>query len=400
MHGFLPGKVWGGFMRKSRQSPSVAIDLEKLRHINTGLGRFSLHLAQELLSLAPGRFEPVFFLPDGCERSFPDGGFERIGVAEWKKEWLRRFARPFLQPLLPRSDIALWHTTHQAAKYLPLDSRIPMLLTIHDLNFLHDDAGNVAQLPLSGRHRRKLAAVQRLVDRACAVATDSAYVADEVTAFLDVGERPVHVIPLGLAEPPQASATRPSFLSPGPFFLTVGNCLPHKNFRVLVGMIDAMPEAKLVIAGKKATPYGAWIEQEITARGLESRVFMPGEVSDGDRQWLYENCEAFLFPSLAEGFGFPVLEAMQCGKPVFMSRCTSLPEIAGEHGFFFESFEPQGMADVVRVGLGTRAANVGWAEKVREHTLTFSWAETARRYAALYETLADPPRARRPGHDA
>jgi glycosyltransferase involved in cell wall biosynthesis len=169
---------------------------------------------------------------------------------------------------------------------------------------------------------------------------------------------------------------------------------------VLVGMIDAMPEARLVIAGKKATPYGAWIEQEITARGLESRVFMPGEVSDGDRQWLYENCEAFLFPSLAEGFGFPVLEAMQCGKPVFMSRCTSLPEIAGEHGFFFESFEPQGMADVVRVGLGTRAANVGWAEKVREHTLTFSWAETARRYAALYETLADPPRARRPGHDA
>jgi glycosyltransferase involved in cell wall biosynthesis len=400
MHGVLPGKVWGGFMRKSRQPPSVAIDLEKLRHINTGLGRFSLHLAQELLSLAPGRFEPVFFLPDGCERSFPDGGFERIGVAEWKKEWLRRFARPFLQPLLPRSDIALWHTTHQAAKYLPLDSRIPMLLTIHDLNFLHDDAGNVAQLPLSGRHRRKLAAVQRLVDRACAVATDSTYVADEVTAFLDVGERPVHVIPLGLAEPPQASATRPSFLSPGPFFLTVGNCLPHKNFRVLVGMIDAMPEARLVIAGKKATPYGAWIEQEISARGLESRVFMPGEVSDGDRQWLYENCEAFLFPSLAEGFGFPVLEAMQCGKLVFMARCTSLPEIAGEHGFFFESFDPQGMANVVRAGLGTRAANVGWAEKVREHTLTFSWAETARRYAALYETLADPARARRPGHDA
>ena len=380
--------------------PRIVIDLEKLRHINTGLGRFSLHLAQEILSLAPGRFEPVFFLPDGCERYFPAGGFEQIAVAEWKKEGLRRFVRPLVEPLLPRSDLALWHTTHQAAKYLPFDSRVPVLLTIHDLNFLHDDAGNVPQPPLSGRHRRKLAAVQRLVDRACAIATDSAYVADEVRAFIDVGDRPVHVVPLGLAEPPQASATRPSFLSPGPFFLTVGNCLPHKNFRVLIGMIDAMPEARLVIAGKKATPYGASIEQEITARGLESRVFMPGEVSDGDRQWLYENCEAFLFPSLAEGFGFPVLEAMQCGKPVVMSRCTSLPEIAGEHGFFFESFEPVEMANTVRAALSTARASVGWSEKVCHHAMTFSWAETASRYAAIYQTLSEPARAGRPGHDA
>ena len=352
--------------------PRIAIDLEKLRYINTGLGRFSLHLAQELLTLAPDRFEPVFFLPDGCEQYFPDGGFGRIAVAEWKKEGLRRFVRPVIQPLLPRSDLALWHTTHQAAKYLPFDSRIPVLLTIHDLNFLHDDASHVAQSPLSGRHRRKLAAVQRLVDRACAIATDSAYVADEVRAFLKVGDRPVHVVPLGLAEPPQTSVTRPSFLPPGPFFLTVGNCLPHKNFHVLVGLIAAMPDARLVIAGKKATPYGASIEQEIVARGLESRVFMPGEVSDGDRQWLYENCEAFLFPSLAEGFGFPVLEAMQCGKPVFMSRCTSLPEIAGEQGFFFDSFLPHSMAEVVYQGLERFGAEA-CGSRCRAHVANFSW---------------------------
>lgn len=380
--------------------PRIAIDLEKLRHINTGLGRFSLHLAHELLALTPGRFEPVFFLPDGCEQYFPTGGFDRIGVAEWKKEGLRRFVRPLVKPLLPRSALALWHTTHQAAKYLPFDSRIPLLLTIHDLNFLHDEHGNVARPPLSGRHRRKLASVQRLVDRACAIATDSAYVADEVRAFLEVGDRPVHVVPLGLAEPPRTSVARPSFLPPGPFFLTVGNCLPHKNFHVLLGLIEALPEARLVIAGKKATPYGASIEQTILGRGLESRVFMPGEVSDGDRQWLYENCEAFFFPSLAEGFGFPVLEAMQCGKPVFMSRCTSLPEIAGEHGFFFESFEPAEMANVVRAGLSTVAANAGWSEHVRHHAKTFSWAEAAKRYLVIYETLCQSGMARRPGHDA
>jgi glycosyltransferase involved in cell wall biosynthesis len=380
--------------------PRIAIDLEKLRHINTGLGRFSLHLAEELLKIATGRFEPVFFLPRGRERYFPQGGFKPIEVAEWKKESLRRFVRPFVEPLLPKSDIALWHTTHQAAKYLPLDSRIPMLLTIHDLNFLHDEHGNVAQPPLSGRRRRKLAAVQRLVDRACAIVTDSAYVADELRRYLKVGEQPVHVVPLGLAAPPAASAERPSFLSPGAFFLTVGNCLPHKNFRVLLGLIEAMPEARLVIAGKKATAYGATIERDITARGLTNRVFMPGEVSDGDRQWLYENCDAFLFPSLAEGFGFPVLEAMQCGKPVFVSHCASLPEITGEHGFFFDSLEPQAMAEVVQAGFKTAEASSSWAETVRRHAVKFSWAETVSRYAVIYETLFEPAVTRKVGRDA
>jgi glycosyltransferase involved in cell wall biosynthesis len=378
----------GGSMTSFNAQPRIAIDVEKLRHINTGLGRFSLHLAQELLSLAPGRFEPVFFLPDGCEQYFPEGGFGRIGVAEWKKEGLRRFLRPVVQPLLPRSDVALWHTTHQSAKYLPLDSRIPMLLTIHDLNFLHDEDGNVAQPPLSARHRRKLAAVQRLVERACAITTDSAYVADEVRRYLKVGDRPVHVVPLGLAPPPAASVERPSFLPPGSFFLTVGNCLPHKNFRVLIGLIEVMPEAMLVIAGKKATPYGAAIEEDIAARGLTNRVFMPGEVSDSDRQWLYENCEAFLFPSLAEGFGFPVLEAMQCGKPVFVSRCTSLPEIAGEQGIFFESFDPRSMAEVVQAGLSAAAIDGASGGLARQHAARFTWRETAEQYARLYVAVS------------
>lgn len=375
-------------MKRCQPLPRIAIDLEKLRHINTGLGRFSLHLAEELLMIATGLFQPVFFLPRGCERYFREGGFEQIEVAEWKKESLRRYVRPFVQPFVRRSDIALWHTTHQAAKYLPLDSHIPVLLTIHDLNFLHDEDGNVAQPPLSGRRRRKLATVQRLVDRACAIVTDSAYVADEVRRYLKIGERPVHVVPLGLAPPPVASAERPSFLPPGSFFLTVGNCLPHKNFRVLIGLIEAMPETRLVIAGKKATPYGAAIEQDVAARGLTNRVFMPGEVSDSDRQWLYENCEAFLFPSLAEGFGFPVLEAMQCGKPVFMSRCTSLPEIAGEHGFFFDSFEPRVMAKSIVDGR-QKFLSEGRAPQSCAYAAAFSWGKTAKRYAQLYMNILD-----------
>jgi glycosyltransferase involved in cell wall biosynthesis len=139
-----------------------------------------------------------------------------------------------------------------------------------------------------------------------------------------------------------------------------------------------------VIAGKKATPYGAFLEREVVRLGLTERVVLTGEVSDGDRQWLYENCEAFAFPSLTEGFGFPVLEAMQCGKPVVMSRRTSLPEVAGDQGYFFDSFAATSMAAVYRDGVAAFAADPASPARARAHAARFSWAETARGYLGVY----------------
>ena len=122
-------------------------------------------------------------------------------------------------------------------------------------------------------------------------------------------------------------------------------------------------------------------------KGLVDRVILPGEVSDADRQWLYEHCEAFLFPSLTEGFGFPVLEAMQCGKPVFVSRRTSLPEIAGSHGFYFDAFDAASMAAAYWAGMAAFRADTGFAAKAKAHAAGFVWAETARGYVRLYEQI-------------
>jgi len=116
-------------------------------------------------------------------------------------------------------------------------------------------------------------------------------------------------------------------------------------------------------------------------------VVMPGEVSDTDRQWLYEHCEAFLFPSLTEGFGLPVLEAMQCGRPVFVSRATSLPEIAGEHGFYFDSYDAAAMAAVLADGLRRFRADRDAAERLKRHAAGFSWAAMAEGYARVYEQV-------------
>lgn len=363
--------------------PRVVIDLEKLRHINCGLGRFSLHLGRGIHAAAAGRFEPVFLLPKGGWRHFPGITAGELTVAPWRKEAVQRFLRPLLPAWCHRQRPALWHSTNQMTKYLPLDSRVPVLLTIHDLNFLHE-SGTDNQAHDRGR---KLADIQRRVDRATAIVTDSRWVADDVARHVDLGGRPVHVVPLGVAPPLPAAAARPAFLPPGPFLLTVGNALPHKNFHVLLDLIEAEPGTRLVIAGKKATPYGEHLQRLVAARGLAGRVTMPGEVSDADRQWLYERCEAFFFPSLTEGFGFPVLEAMQCGRPVFCSRRTSLPEIAGDLGEYLDAFDGPSLAAAYRAGMARFHADPQRGATLRRHAASYSWGATARGYADVYASL-------------
>ena len=377
--------------------PRVVIDLEKVRHINSGLGRFSLHLGQEILQIADGRFQPVFFLPPGAERYFPPSGYVAKHAVRWQKEVTNRLVRMAVQRLLPKSDIDLWHITNQHSKYLPLDERVPVILTIHDLNFLHEGEGECAAHTVT----RKLAIVQKKLDRAAAITTISAFVAADVQRHLDPRGKPIHVVHNGMPPPPPASPSRPQFMPPGPFVLTIGNFLPHKNFHVLLDLIACLPEKRLVIAGKKATHYGEFVEREVSRRGLHNRVVMPGELSDGDRQWLYEQCDAFLFPSLTEGFGFPVLEAMQCGKPVFMSRKTSLPEIAGDCGYFFESYGAAEMTAVFRDGMEHWAADPTLPSRCRRHAGSFSWRASAERYATIYESVlaatSRPPAAALPG---
>jgi glycosyltransferase involved in cell wall biosynthesis len=368
--------------------PRVVIDLEKLRYINCGLGRFGLYLTRELVDAGRGRIEPVLFLPRAARGLFAEAGLERLDVRPWKKEAVAGLVRPIVQPLLGARRYDLWHVTNQMSKYMPFDARVPVLLTIHDLNFLHET-------PPEGQSRadrereveRKLADIQRKVDRASAIVTVSRFVADDVRDRLALRGRPVHVTHNGMVPSPPASADPPAWAPAGPFLLTVGNCLPHKNFHALFDLVARLPDRRLVIAGKKSTPYGEFLEREVSGRGLGDRVILPGEVCDGDRQWLYEQCEAFLFPSLTEGFGLPVLEAMQCGKPVFLSRRTSLPEVAGDLGCYWDSFDPDAMLAVYRAGMEAFRADPDMPRRCRERARSFSWRRTADDYLRIYADL-------------
>src|SRR5258708_8638554 len=112
-----------------------------------------------------------------------------------------------------------------------------------------------------------------------------------------------------------------------------------------------------------------------------------GAITEAEKAWDLRNCMALAFPSVAEGFGLPVIEAMYYGKPVFLSDQTSLPEIGGSEAYYFTDFDPAAMQEVFSQGM-TDYQRPGKAEKIRQRALSFSWDQAAQGYLNVYRKLA------------
>lgn len=347
-------------------TPRVLIDVERLRQPNSGLGQVALHLGRELLARPSDRWEPVFLIPRNRLDIY--GREIEHEIPSWR--------RRYLPGLAPRYD--LWHMLHQDPGYMP-GRGTPYILTINDLNFLGEKSPAKAS--------RRLRKVQRLVDGASALAVLSEYTGQIVREHLDVGETPVEVVYPGRCSDPEAVARRPDFAPAGSFLFALGMVRRKKNFHVLVEMLARLSDPSLIIAGNAEGEYAREIEERARALGIHDRVILPGEIGEDHKAWLFENCEAFVFPSLHEGFGLPVLEAMSYGKPVFCSTRASLPEVGGEDAFYWEHFEPEYMAGVLGDGLASFREEPRRSDRLRTRASEFTWTDAARRYARMYERV-------------
>jgi glycosyltransferase involved in cell wall biosynthesis len=139
-----------------------------------------------------------------------------------------------------------------------------------------------------------------------------------------------------------------------------------------------------VLAGASST-YTDIVKRMVAERRLDN-VRIRLDISEAEKAWLYAHCRGFLFPSLAEGFGLPPIEAMHFGKPVFLSRHTSLPEIGGDAACYFDDYDGAAMRRVVEAGVDAHA-RPGRAEAVVAHARQFSWARCAAQHVALYLEL-------------
>jgi len=353
---------------------TILLDTERLRDPFSGLGQFCQHLGEALLQHRPAEARLTFLVPRGQSGHFgPEASYREA-------RWWHRFRSG--------GDFAVYHALHQDSAYAP-PAGAKTILTIHDLNFLERADYSEA------KKAQRLAQLQRRVDRAAAITTISEYTAQVARQQLRVPDVPLRVIYNG--NPIQSSVfslqssvvSPPSGLVPdGPFFLSVGVIHPKKNLHTLLPLLEAFPDYQLVLAGPDGHDYARHLRQEADRLGFGDRLRMPGAVDEATKLGLYEHCRALLFPSLSEGFGLPVVEAMSFGKPVFLSRLTSLPEIGGAEAYYFDSFEPEDMAEVIFNGLADFAANPFRADRLRRRAATFSWERAATAYWQLYTELA------------
>ncbi|QDU88115.1 D-inositol 3-phosphate glycosyltransferase [Pirellulimonas nuda] len=354
----------------------IVVDLEKLRILECGLGQFCLELGRELVAQRADQDELIFLTPPGCEGLV--AGASTMPVRRWQKSDYHQHVGPWLAPIVPGPRYDLWHVTNQCSRYGPWNPRTPVLLTIHDLNFLREKSKHSTG--------RRLRAMQRRVDRATRLTTISRFVADEVRQHLDLGGKPIEVVYNGAATIGADPGDQPAMPPAGPFLFSIGNFSDKKNFHTLVPLIRRLPEFSLVLAGINDTEYGGYVRRLADRLGVGDRVQTPGAISEGERQWYYRNCTGFVFPSLTEGFGLPPIEAMSAGKPVFLSTRTSLPEVGGEVAFYWDQFSPRAMAQVVRDGLAA-ASKPGFEARVRARADRFCWKRAAGDYLRIYREM-------------
>lgn len=188
-----------------------------------------------------------------------------------------------------------------------------------------------------------------------------------------------------------------------PFWLGVGTVEPRKNYKLLIEAYadwkkDAAENWPLYIAGGRG-----WLESEIyqavAAHGLERDIRFLGYVSDNELAALYSRCFAFVYPSLYEGFGLPVLEAMSCGAPVIVGHSTSLPEVAGDAGFYIDPHSHESLSRQMRELSSRKADQDSWRQASRERAAVFSWEQAARQALLAYETACRQDPWHIPGKD-
>lgn len=177
---------------------------------------------------------------------------------------------------------------------------------------------------------------------------------------------------------------------PRKFILYLGINKPHKNLVFLLQVFSQVEtEVKLVLAGKEDPRYPQ-ARQEAERLNLGERVVFLGEVADNDLPMLYNGAELFVFPSLYEGFGLPVLEAMACGTPVICSSTSSLPEIVGDAPLTLDPLDRDAWVAALAELLEKAALRAEMRTKGLRRAQTFSWEDTARRTWLVYQRILGP----------
>jgi len=281
---------------------------------------------------------------------------------------------------------------HGLVNVLPLTTKVPGVVTVHDLSFVH--------MPEKLRAAKRFYLVhlcRASVAKAAHIIAVSQQTADDLIHYFGVKASQISVVPNGVAsaftpgDPTAVQNFRVAKGLPPRFLFYLGTLEPRKNLALLVKafarwLAQASGEdrqVKLILAGAKGWFYTE-IFRLVTALGLEQSVLFPGFIPETDLPDWYRAAEAFVYPSLFEGFGLPVLEAMACGTPVLCSHVASLLEVVGDSALTFAPDSEAELARALALLAGQAALRAELRQKGLARAQNFSWQRTAQATLAVY----------------
>jgi len=352
-------------MNKTRKNKTkIIVDIERMKYPFTGLYFYCKDLALNLEKYHTNLFDFYFF-------SYPG-----VVLPDHLKLIIRHFFDKYY--LIKPKKYLLWHSTWQDTKLVPRNN-MKFVYTIHDLNFLYTDKSK-------NKKKELLQAVQNKIDRADAITVISNFVKNDVKKHLNTRGKEIHVIHNGVELKEAPNFDSPNYKPVNKYLFTIGTVLYKKHFHVLPRILVGN-NYELIIAGIHSNKnYITQILNEAEKYGVSDRVKLIGTISDEEKYWYLNNTEAFLFPSISEGFGLPPIEAMRLGKPTFLSTHTSLPEIGGKHAYYFDSFEPESMRKVFENGLKDYYKN-NRKKAIIEWSQQFNWKKATTAYVAVYKKV-------------
>lgn len=359
-----------------------------------GVSSYSRQLLENLDALAAAGGTPhrmTAFVQEGALQ------LQQVGLAvtpTWLQNPLVRIA--WEQSRLPlrlhelRADLV-----HGLVNVLPLATRVPGVVTVHDLSFLHFPEKRPAakQFYLARLCRAS-------VEKARRVIAVSRQTADDLLHWFEVDAARISVIPHGVASrfTPGAMEATERFRKerglPHRFLLHLGTLEPRKNLETLLRAYarwlaqaqGEQREIKLVLAGGKGWFYDE-IFHLVQTLGLEGRVCFPGFIPDEELPDWYRAAEAFVYPSLFEGFGMPVLEAMACGTPVMCSRARSLLEIVGKSALTFSAQDVDELVAALALMVSQPALRAELRQGGLERAVHFTWQRAAQATVQVYDAI-------------
>ena len=363
---------------------SIVLDIRMLRHSGIGVSLQGLLEGFCYLEEAP-RF--VFYGPQHFRPQVPERLCELFVIRDFPIYSLKE------QILFP-DDLRFYPLFHAPHYNFPLRFRGKLVVTIHDLNHLVFPEN----LPSPLHHLYARYMFHEAASRAGHIIVVSEKMRCDVMEHLKVEPNRLSVIPnavslgfLPCESQEEIRAFQKRHHLPESYLVCVGINKPHKNYPFLVRALADLwhshaLDLPLVLALDDNKGSG---DLEILSRQLkiESFVFFPGRIEREDMPKLYAGAEALVFPSLYEGFGLPLLEAMKTGVPVLSSNRPPLPEVAGDAALYFDPTDPDDLKNALVRLLSDSALRADLVRKGKMNLARFDWAESARQTHRIYQDL-------------